>query len=186
MLPISQRRFSEVKQATDFRPVLFDTPALPIILQIRFWWHANLRCYKGEDHPRDFVLKGRKAPFPLKKFEEHREAQPCRSGLVPKICQIPGAEHPMLEEFLILPLSFHTNVSLQLLSIPEPASSVPLIGVTRSQRAKHTVSSERSSQDASSDVLVTKEQRAGLSNNVLLLKHYLDNHSTMMYTPTTR
>jgi transposase len=66
VLPISQCRFSEVKQATDSRPVVFDTPALPIILQIRFWWHANLRCYKGEDHPRDFVLKGREAPFPLK------------------------------------------------------------------------------------------------------------------------
>jgi hypothetical protein len=136
----------------------------------------------------------------------------------------------MLDEFLILPLSFHTNVAPQLLSIPEPASLIigvgtdgskqrlanqgdrntkqalkivkrvkfpfqkrkrnafPLQvqGVTRSQRAKHTVSSERSSQDASSDALVTKEQRSGLSNKVLKLKYYFDNHSTMMYNSTTR
>ena len=32
----------------------------------------------------------------------------------------------------------------------------------------------------------TKEQRVGLSNKVLNLKYYLDNHSTMMYNPTTR
>lgn len=31
-----------------------------------------------------------------------------------------------------------------------------------------------------------KEQRADLSNKVLQLKYYLDKHSTMMYTPTTR
>jgi hypothetical protein len=68
VLPIGLRRFSEVKQATGLRPVVFDAPALPIILQIRFWWHANLRCYKGEDHPRDFVVKGGEAPLSLKKI----------------------------------------------------------------------------------------------------------------------
>jgi hypothetical protein len=31
-----------------------------------------------------------------------------------------------------------------------------------------------------------KEQRAGLSNKVLQSKYYLDNHSIMMYNPTTR
>src|SRR2546428_417933 len=103
---VSHGRFTETEERANLRSMVFNTPALPVVLQIGFWSHAHLSSDKRDHDARYLVFERGEASCPLKKLEQHRKSQACCSGFVAQLGQIPSTEHPVLNEFLIFPLSF--------------------------------------------------------------------------------
>ena len=85
----------ETKRFADLCSMVFDGATSPGILQIKFRCNINLCGNKGNHHAGDLIFEEGEASFTLKEFEQHRKSQPCRSGLVAHLSQIPRTQYPV-------------------------------------------------------------------------------------------
>ena len=82
---VSHGRFTETEERANLRSMVFNTPALPVVLQIGFWSHTNLGRNKRDHHSRNFIFERGEAPCALKKLEQHRKSQARCPGLVAQL-----------------------------------------------------------------------------------------------------